>query len=94
LCPRNIPQDLIVLCPRNIPSHYCEAGYQEKPDSPEWDVMLEKLAGEIKVRHYSRKTLKRYAHWSRQFQRFQKNKLPQELTTSEVKEYLTYLAVK
>lgn len=75
-------------------SHYCEAGYQEKTDSPEWDEVLEKLAAEIRVRHYSRKTLKTYANWSRQFQRFLKNKPPHELTTADVKDYLTYLAVK
>ncbi|WP_327049807.1 integron integrase [Geotalea daltonii] len=56
--------------------------------------MIGKLADEIKVRHYSRKTLKTYALWSRQFQRFLKNKPPAELTTADVKEYLTYLAVK
>jgi hypothetical protein len=39
-------------------SHYCKAGYQEKSDSPEWDEVLVKLAAEIQVRHYSRKTLK------------------------------------
>ncbi|MDA8431326.1 MAG: integron integrase [Geobacteraceae bacterium] len=75
-------------------SQYFVAGYQEKSSSPEWDELINKLAGEIKVRHYSRKTLKTYAHWSRQFQRFLKNKPPQELTTSDVKEYLTHLAVK
>lgn len=75
-------------------SHYCEAGYQVKSDSPEWDSVLEKMAGEIKVRHYSRKTLKTYANWSRQFQRYLKSKPPQELTTEDVKEYLTFLAVK
>ena len=55
---------------------------------------MAKMADEIKVRHYSRKTLKTYALWSRQFQRFLKNKPPQELTTQDVKDYLTYLAVK
>lgn len=75
-------------------AQYHPAGYQEKSDSPEWDEVMEKMANEIKVRHYSRKTLKTYAHWSRQFQRFLKNKLPQELTTEDVKEYLTWLAVK
>jgi integron integrase len=75
-------------------SQYSVAGYEEKSDSPEWDDLLAVLAGEIKVRHYSRKTLKTYAHWSRQFQRFLKNKSPQELSTVDVKEYLTYLAVK
>lgn len=75
-------------------SQYSEAGYEEKSESPEWDALLATLAGEIKVRHYSRNTLKTYAHWSRQFQRFLKNKPPQELSTADVKEYLTYLAVK
>ncbi|WP_246525645.1 integron integrase [Geomobilimonas luticola] len=55
---------------------------------------MSKLADEIKVRHYSRKTLQTYAKWSRQFQRFLKNKSPEELTTDDVKEYLTFLAVK
>jgi hypothetical protein len=68
-------------------SQYLVAGYQEKSSSPEWDEIIDKLADEIKVRHYSRKTLKTYAHWSRQFQRFLKNKSPQELSTADVKEY-------
>src|SRR6185369_2936832 len=75
-------------------SQYSVAGHEEKSDSPEWDEVIGKLADEIKVRHYSRKTLKIYAQWSRQFQKFLKNKPPQELTTDDVKEYLTWLAVK
>jgi integron integrase len=75
-------------------SFYHEAGYQEKSASPEWDEVMAKLADEIKVRHYSRKTLQTYAKWSRGFQRFLKNKPPNELTTDDVKEYLTWLAVK
>ncbi len=75
-------------------SQYCDAGYQVKSSSPEWDAVLEVMAGEIKVRHYSRRTLKTYANWSRQFQRFLKNKPPQELSSEDVKAYLTFLAVK
>lgn len=75
-------------------SRYSEAGYQVQSDSLEWDAVLENLAAEIAVRHYSRKTLKTYAHWSRQFQRFLKNKSPSAVSTQDVKEYLTYLAVK
>jgi integron integrase len=75
-------------------SNFNEAGYQEKSDSPEWDDVLNKMAGEIKVRHYSRKTLKTYANWSRRFQYFLKHKPPQDVTNVDVKEYLTYLAVK
>lgn len=75
-------------------SCYVEAGYVAKSDSPEWDAVLKSLAAEIKVRHYSRKTLKTYANWSRRFQRYLKNKPPSELSTTDVKEYLTFLAVK
>ena len=75
-------------------SQYCVAGYQEKSDSQEWDAVLAVMAAEIKVRHYSRKTLKTYGKWARCFQRFLKNKPPDEMTTEDVKEYLTFLAVK
>lgn len=87
-------QETFIAKNDNRKSFYIEAGYQEKSDSPEWDDLISKLADEIKVRHYSRKTLKTYAHWSRQFQRFLKNKSPQELSPADVKAYLTYLAVK
>lgn len=42
-------------------SQFNDIGYQEKSDSPEWDAVMETMANEIKVRHYSRKTLKTYA---------------------------------
>ena len=71
-----------------------EEGYVAKSDSAEWDKTVAALASEIKTRQYSRKTLKTYAHWSRQFQRFLKNKPPHELSSTDVKEYLTYLAVQ
>jgi hypothetical protein len=63
---------------------FCSSGgkqYNEwrclgKTKSPAWDQAIEKLAVEIKVRHYSRKTLKKYADWARKFQRFLKEKPP------------------
>ncbi len=51
-------------------THFSPAGYAEKSNSPEWDAVVETMAAEIKVRHYSRKTLKTYANWSRKFQGF------------------------
>ena len=75
-------------------SQYFIAGYEEKSSSPQWDELIAKMAGEIKVRHYSRRTLQTYAQWSRQFQRFLKDKSPDELSPVDVKEYLTHLAVK
>ena len=97
--------DSVIMLPARLVEHarsaetlktspFREAGYQETSDSPEWDAVLATMAAEIKVRHYSRKTLKTYALWSRHFQRFLKNKPPQELTTEDVKDYLTFLAVK
>jgi hypothetical protein len=82
-----------ILAAKQGSSHYSKAGYEEKSDSSEWDSVLETLAAEIKVRHYSRKTLKTYAQWARKFQRFLKNKPPGDLTTADVKDYLTHLAV-
>lgn len=60
-------------------SQFRIAGYQETSDSPEWDEVLANMVAEIKVRHYSRKTLTTYAKWSRHFQRFLKSKPPQAL---------------
>jgi len=65
----------------------------DKSESPDWDKIIDNLAEEIKTRHYSRKTLKAYADWSRKFQRYLQNKLPDELSATDVKAYLTYLAV-
>ncbi len=65
----------------------------EKSASPDWDQIITNLAAEIKTRHYSRKTLKAYADWSRKFQGFLHNKPPDELSEADVKTYLTYLAV-
>ena len=62
-------------------------------DSPAWDAVIAQLAAEIKLRHYSRKTLKHYADWIRKFQHFLKHKDPAELLSSDVKAYLTHLAV-
>ena len=66
----------------------------EKSGSPDWDRLIDNLAAEIKMRHYSRKTLKAYADWGRKFQGFLKNKPPEELSAADVKAYLTYLAVQ
>ena len=66
----------------------------KKSKSPAWDHAIDKLAAEIKTRHYSRKTLKTYADWVRKFQRYLRDKPPNELSSVEVKKYLTYLAVQ
>ncbi|MBI5755286.1 MAG: integron integrase [Nitrospirae bacterium] len=76
------------------PRRLWEDGYAVTSESPEWDKVISGLAAEIKTRHYSRKTLKTYALWARQFQKFLRHKPPLDLSSTDVKEYLTYLAVK
>jgi integron integrase len=66
----------------------------ERTQSTEWDeVVIDRLAGEIKTRHYSRKTLQAYVGWSRKFQLYLEHKSPGDLSSEDVKKYLTYLAV-
>ena len=59
-----------------------------------WMVEYTRLVEEIKIRHYSPKTLKTYRQWLRHFQTFTRSKPPESLTAVDVKEFLTMLAVK
>ena len=59
-----------------------------------WNKALADLSAEIKTRHYSPKTLKAYSIWAKKFQGFTRNKAPELLSSADVKEFLTYLAVK
>ncbi len=64
------------------------------PNQKQWAEVYQKMSDEIRVRHYSSKTLKAYATWTRKFQQFVKNRLPESLETEDVKAFLTNLAVK
>ncbi len=59
-----------------------------------WVVAVESLKNEINLRHYSKKTLKAYTLWAEKLRYFTKDKLPKSLTPEDVKEFLTFLAVK
>ena len=58
-----------------------------------WRAVFDALTREILVRHYSKKTLKNYMHWAREFQTFTRSKDPQSLSSEDVKGFLTFLAV-
>lgn len=60
---------------------------------PAWDAVIASLADEIKTRHYSRKTLEHYANWTRKYESYLRHKDPANLTSPDIKNYLTYLAV-
>ena len=75
-----------------------EAPYQshqaKKTKGLSWQAEYTRLSNEIQVRHYSPKTLKTYRGWMQKFQTFTKSKAPELLSTDDVKEYLTFLAVE
>lgn len=59
-----------------------------------WPALETALESEIMLRHYSPKTLKAYMLWLRKFRGFLFNKNPSNLTNTDVKQFLTDLAVK
>lgn len=58
-----------------------------------WVFVYDALNSEIKIRHYSPKTLKSYRSWARQLQAFTKSKEYQALTQQDVIDFLSHLAV-
>jgi site-specific recombinase XerD len=68
-------------------------GQNKSINTGRWDLVYNQLSDEIKVRHYSPKTLKAYSKWVIQFQKFVENKALEELSPEDVKQFLTYLAV-
>ena len=82
------------VCRRKSGKQFDEWRCLRKSGSPAWDAIIARLADEIKTLHYSRETLKHYADWSRKFQCYLNHKDPGELSSEDVKSYLTYLAVK
>ncbi len=65
-----------------------------KADKNPWVLAIEEIENEIKLRHYSKKTFKAYSLWAEKLRYFTKDKLPETLTPDDVKEFLTFLAVK
>ena len=65
-----------------------------KTTNADWTSVYDNLESEIKLRHYSPKTLRAYRGWIRQLQAFTGSKEPQLLSGSDVKAFLTHLAVK
>jgi integron integrase len=67
-----------------------------KPENPKqkWQEAVAALANEIKVRHYSPKTLKSYRTWVYKIQAFLNSKAPESLDSEDVKRFLTHLAVE
>ncbi|MFP4452666.1 MAG: integron integrase [Desulfobacterales bacterium] len=59
-----------------------------------WSGAMDSLKNEISVRHYSKKTWKAYSLWAQKLRYFVKEKPPETLSPEDVKEFLSFLAVK
>lgn len=77
--------------------------YYETPDNrterkpleiQSWKTVFSVLEAEIKLRHYSGRTLEAYSYWIKQFSRFMSPKNPGQIISSDVKGFLEHLAVK
>ncbi len=71
-----------------------EKGRAQNGTGASWKPEYARLVDEIKVRHYSSKTLQTYRGWVRHFQTFLRSKPPDSLSAEDVKGFLTSLAVK
>ena len=65
-----------------------------KISGADWALAYNNLKAEISLRHFSPKTLRSYTGWIRRFQDYSRSKDTKLLTSLDVKDYLTYLAVK
>jgi integron integrase len=91
--------------PRSPILAQCDSQRPSQPDSyrtstpsvqtgNSWFFVFDTLYSEIKLRHYSPKTLKAYRGWTRHFQTFTKAKDYQTLTPQDGVDFLSYLAVE
>lgn len=56
--------------------------------------LLDQLRESLRARHYSRRTEQSYCHWVKRFIRFHNVRYPEEMDETEIKTFLTHLAVK
>ena len=56
--------------------------------------LMEQVRGEIRTRHYSRRTEDAYVHWIRRFIVFHGRRHPRDLGASEISAFVTWLAVE
>jgi len=71
-------------------------GQRPEPTSDEgkqWDQIIEKMIKVMRLKHLSLNTEKTYTGWNRQFQGFVNGKSPSDLSTDDIRSFLSYLAV-
>lgn len=84
---------------RTASPHQTGGNGEQRPKSlpstkDKWWQAVDRLSDEIKVRHYSPKTLRSYRSWAIKYLRFiNYQKDPENLDSEDVKQFLTHLAV-
>ncbi len=58
-----------------------------------WKTVADEMRKIIQLKHLSVRTEKTYIGWVRSFYKYLKGKSPLDLNSSDVKDYMTYLAV-
>lgn len=59
-----------------------------------WSAIRDRVGEAIRLRHYSRKTLKTYGYWAAQFGEYMRHRLPEEVDSEDAKGFLEYLALE
>lgn len=59
-----------------------------------WEGVRKRVGEEIRIRHYSRKTMKTYVHWTRTFARYLEIRMPEEVDSADAKAFLEHLALE
>jgi len=75
----------------HISSGVCKAS--ENGNNQKWQEAMRALKDAIRVRHYSPRTLQSYETWAYKLLKYTRMEVPEGLTTSDVKSFLTHLAV-
>ena len=80
---------------RETSSETPAASRREPPQNGvSWEAEYKAFTNEIQLRHYSVRTLQTYTSWLRKFQAFTRSKAPKDVSTADVKAFLTFLAVE
>ena len=72
-------------------------GQRPEPTNDEgklWNQIIENMIKVMRLKHLSLNTEKTYTGWSRQFQGFVNGKAPTDLSTDDIRSFLSYLAVE
>jgi hypothetical protein len=75
-------------------SRYGQRAVATSDEGKLWEQIVEKMIKVMRLKHLSLNTEKTYTGWNRQFQAFVNGKAPNDLSTDDIRNFLSYLAVE